>query len=193
MGVAIFSAIGTAMLNMKSPTALWSLTHQIQLFMLLLLTKRFIPDDVKYMLVENSFFQFDLSFIPFHKIGVISDFLGMLDIDQDNIYLKMIDVTSGSGINNIIGVLITILLLLVVHGIIVVTPKFALKSDDDGENEKCKRLFNVTVTRLYSLFTFTIYIRTLYEGFQFLLLSSFPELIRAEFTSSKLIISYSIS
>lgn len=191
MGVAVFSAIATSLLNMKSPTALWSLTHQIQLFMLLLLTKRFIPDDVKYMLVENSFIQFDLSFIPFNKIAVISNLLDMLDIDQDNVYLKMIDVTSGSGINNVIGILISIFILLVVHGIIAVTPKFTPKPED--EHEKCKQVFNLVVTSLRSLFTFTIYIRTLYEGFQFLLLSSFPELIKAEFSDSKLIISYSIS
>lgn len=106
------ATIGVSIMNLSSMAAIWSIVNQFQLFLLLLLTKIPFPDDVKAMILGNEFMEFDLSFIPVHKIPYITEFEVLIDEEQPNVYLKTIGVESRTSLkNNLAFAFITILLI----------------------------------------------------------------------------------
>ena len=55
--VIIIVSVITCMLNVASISSLWSLINQVQLFFLLLITRAYIPDDVKLVRLINNVFE----------------------------------------------------------------------------------------------------------------------------------------
>jgi hypothetical protein len=189
MGATAAAAVGISVANFSSPAALWAMAHQIQLLLLLLLTKRYFPDDVKAVLQGNSFMSFDFSFIPVTKAPGVKQIMDFINIDQDNVYLETIGLESGSGVKNLISVVSVFLLCVVLHLSIVFAPKIKIVSDD----QIWKIRYNTLNTHLYNLFTFTMYVRVLFEGYQFLFLASFSELKNANVSEVYTALSFSIS
>lgn len=62
-GVAA-AAVAISLMSMSSPTVLWLMVNQMQLYMLLLLIKSAIPQDVEAYITSNDFMSFSLDFIP---------------------------------------------------------------------------------------------------------------------------------
>lgn len=189
MGATAAAAVGISVANFSSPAALWAMAHQIQLLLLLLLTKRYFPDDVKAVLQGNSFMSFDFSFIPIAKAPGVKQLMNLLNIKQSNIYLETIGLESGSGLKNFISVVSVILLFAALHLCIVFAPKFKIVS----EKQVWRLRYNTLNTHLYHLFTYTMYVRVLFEGYQFMYLASFSELKNADVSEAYAALSFAIS
>ena len=57
--VIIIVSVITSMLNVASISSLWSLINQVQLFFFLLITRAYIPDDVKFVKLFNKVLFYD--------------------------------------------------------------------------------------------------------------------------------------
>jgi hypothetical protein len=123
MGATAALAVGMSLASLSSPTALWAMAHQMQLLLLLLLTQKYFPDDVKAVLQGNDFMLFDLSFVHIEKIPGFNLAVESFDSEQENVYLKTIGLESSSGIVNFISVITVIILLVGLHICIFFIPK----------------------------------------------------------------------
>ena len=122
-GIGAGAVIGVSILNLSSIAAIWSLVNQFQLFLLLLLTKTPVPDDVRGMILGNDLMSFNLSMIPFNKIPKVEGMLASIGFEQENAYLKNIGVQNGSGFNNNFGFLMTLFIFLTLHPLVLLLRK----------------------------------------------------------------------
>ena len=110
--------IGVSIMNFSSLAAIWSIVNQLQLFLLLLLTKTPFPDDVKAMILGNEFMQLDMSFLPINKIPKVDEFLEWVSSDQTNVYLKSVGMESETSLKNNINFGFTLLLLISLYPVV---------------------------------------------------------------------------
>ena len=183
-GIGAGAVIGVSILNLSSIAAIWSLVNQFQLFLLLLLTKTPVPDDVRGMILGNDLMSFNLSMIPFNKIPKVEGMLASIGFEQENAYLKNIGVQNGSGFNNNFGFLMTLFIFLTLHPLVLLLRKWI-----DYNNTK-KWSINFALIKLVDLFTFTIYVRVFLEAFQILLITSLSEVLQFNFSELIPIISF---
>jgi hypothetical protein len=189
MGATAIITISMSLASLSSPAALWTMAHQMQLLLLLILTKKYFPDDVKAVLLSNDFMLFDWSFIPCAKIPLVNLAMDAIDSEQENVYLETIGLESRSGLVNFISVITVILFLVALHVCILFIPKLKVAF----ENQKCRIRINKLKIHLCELFKFTVYVRVVFEAFQHLLLCTFSEVKIADFSKVSTTVSFSIS
>ena len=108
-GVSAGAVIGVSILNLSSISAIWSLVNQLQMFLLLLLTKTPFPNDVKAMLTGDNLMSLGFSFIPVKNLPGVKHFYSWIDAEQKNPYLFVIGIKSQSGVNNNINLVFILL------------------------------------------------------------------------------------
>ncbi|CAI2386729.1 unnamed protein product [Moneuplotes crassus] len=182
-GVSAGATIGVSLLNLSSLAAIWSIVSQLQLFLLLLLTKTPFPGDVKALILGNELMQFNLDVLPVRSLPKMPEVMDWLKIDQDNAYLETIGVESSTSLLNNFGFALCMLLMLTLYPL-VMTLKLCV---DYGNEKKCS--LNYLMILVIDLFNFTIYIRLILGGFQLLLICCISEVIKFELASIPNIIS----
>ncbi|CAI2381146.1 unnamed protein product [Moneuplotes crassus] len=182
-GVSAGATIGVSLLNLSSLAAIWSIVNQLQLFLLLLLTKTPFPGDVKALILGNELMQFNLDVLPVRALPKMPEVMDWLKIDQDNAYLETIGVESSTSLLNNFGFALCMFLMLALYPLVMI-----LKLCVDYRNEK-KCSLNYLIILVIDLFNFTIYIRLILGGFQLLLICCISEVIKFELASIPNIIS----
>ncbi|CAI2373398.1 unnamed protein product [Moneuplotes crassus] len=182
-GVSAGATIGVSILNLSSVAAIWSIVNQLQLYLLLLLTKTPFPDNVRGMILSNQIFQFNLNFIPVKSLPKVSEFADWIDVEQENIYLETIGIESKASLLNNFGFAVWMVLLITLYPLVM-----TLKLCINYKNEK-KCSFNYVMIKIVDLFNFIIYIRLILGGFQLLLVCSLSEAIDSDFSSLSQIVS----
>jgi len=118
-GLSAGAIIGVSIMNLSSLAAIWSIVNQLQLFILLILTKTPFPDNVKTVLLGNEIMQFDLSFIPFTKIPHVHEFEEWASSNQKNIYLDTIGIKSKTSLKNNINFAVIFLVFVALYPLVM--------------------------------------------------------------------------
>ncbi|CAI2371646.1 unnamed protein product [Moneuplotes crassus] len=182
-GVSAGATVGVSLLNLSSLAAIWSIVNQLQLFLLLLLTKTPFPGDVKALILGNELMQFNLDVLPVRALPKMPEVMDWLKIDQDNSYLETIGVESSTSLLNNFGFVLCMLLMLALYPL-VMTLKFCVNYENEN---KCS--VNYLMILIIDLFNFTIYIRLVLGGFQLLLICCISEVIKFDLETIPNIIS----
>ncbi|CAI2384325.1 unnamed protein product [Moneuplotes crassus] len=181
-GVIAAAAVNSA-LNMSSPAAIWAMANQLQLLLLLLLTKCSMPDKIIQFITGNRFASFSLDFLPLDSLPVISIPKGWLLKDQNIESLTEIGIESGSSFNNNFSLIFLIFLLVPPHICVCLLPKCnKLKHSESKCKSRFGKCYCTTREILYELFNFTIYFRLLLEAYQFIMLACVSEIYNMEYT-----------
>ncbi|CAI2363191.1 unnamed protein product [Moneuplotes crassus] len=162
-------ALLVSMLQGSAPMVLWSIINQVQITQLLVLKELYIPDDAKAMLSGEGGIPINPSMRLVDDFPYVTKFKNWIDINQTNSDLKIIGVESGSSLKNCLNLIVVLVLLACFTGILWILPSCKPKQ----ENQKCRSLYWKGRKKLLNLLVFTVYIRIIYECFQFALLSSF--------------------
>jgi len=112
------------------------------------------------------------SIIPKQEVPLVNKFADWIDFKQTRYKLVIIGVESGSSLSNSISFFFTLVSIICYHLIVISLPKCKPIHD----KQKCRTKYQKIKIELASLFLLSIYIRTLYETFQFLLLISFSDI-----------------
>ena len=165
ISTGIAASAATSLVSLTSPQGVWVTINQFQLLFILLLSGAFFPEDIVYYLTGMDFASFSFNFIPIKKGPVANWITNLLSFDLDNDYLSAIGLNSGSAIINNLSLISFILVILSFHMIYKVTffiilKKFILK------HSWLIKIKNF----LYKFFTLKVYLRTLIESNQFLLI-----------------------
>ena len=100
VGAGAVATAGVSMMNLSSPTALWAMANQLQLFMLLILTGVYLPLDVVDYITANEFMSFSMDFLPIDHLVFVKIPTGWFETSQNLNVLHDIGVSSGSAFNN---------------------------------------------------------------------------------------------
>jgi hypothetical protein len=100
-GAAMAASAVASTVSLSPPSGLWQAMNMMQLYLLLLLFRVYLPDKIKDFISSSSLFS--LSFkLPFlHNIPYVGNFLEYIDFEQDNTTLKKSGVVSGNIFTNI--------------------------------------------------------------------------------------------
>ena len=107
----------------------------------------------------------------------------------ENVELELIGIETGSSLNNCVGIFSSILILIILNILVWLLPDITL----DEKSNKWTKVIKNLVTKLSNLFMFTIYIRTIMESYQFLLLANISNLRDYDVSTAPQIASLSFS
>ena len=146
-----------SLFNTSSISSLWSMVNQIQLYFLLLLTRAFIPEDVKAVITGSKLFVNPASIVQLERLTIISSEIECFDFDLSNLSLDLIGIKSDSTVFNIYPFL-TILVIFIFSHLWV----FLLKSLLDRWNTERKcwciiKLLKFVLNKLFVIMTYGQY------------------------------------
>ncbi|CAI2380590.1 unnamed protein product [Moneuplotes crassus] len=174
-GIGSLVGLIVSLMNLSAPMALWAMANQVQLMLLLLLTKSSLPYDIVGYITTNGFFSFNMKFLPI-KSNIISEVpLEWMSKTQSSIELEDMGLESGSSFNNNFGLVFIVLILIFLHLLLTCCPREEKYLNDDLRH-KVAKIFKY----VWRFFTFGIYIRLLLEAYQFIYISSISELKRID-------------
>jgi cysteine-rich repeat protein len=172
-----FSNLLSSFFSQSSPQSAFSSINQIQLLLLLLLVKAYLPDEVVLYLrsISSSLISFDFNLERVFGFSIIYDYF---DVEQPDKRLELLHLESGSTIINILETIIIILSISAIHVWIVLPAHLFI-------SKKLKEGFIRRIARgIFKLFTFSIYIGYFFEAYLILLMVSFSETNRFKTSSS---------
>ena len=172
--VFITSSI-SSVINLLSGSSIWSLINQVQLFFLLLLTRAYIPDDVKLVITGLKFALNPPSYFSFSSISTYNSALNNFNFELSNNSLSDIGVNSDSSVYNITPFIVTMLAMLAVHLVVLVFNKLLPKCRTDWRWGWLIKFVKWITEKLFNFLTFCFYIRVVLEMNQFLLICSVYE------------------
>ena len=91
-GVAVAASVALSIINLSSPTGLWQTVNLLQMFLLVLLMKIYLPLEIRSYILSNGFslFVFDYPFID--KVGFLKEILDKSEFSQSNQRLSDLEV-----------------------------------------------------------------------------------------------------
>ena len=174
--VTVIISMASTILNATSGSSIWSLINQVQLFFLLLLTRAYIPDDVK-LVITGLEFTLNLSgYFPFSLIPSYNSALDNFNFVLSNNSLSYVGLNSDSSVYNSAPFLITMLILIVFHIFILVLSMLFAKCRTDGKWAWFVKIIKWIILKIYCLLTFSYYIRAVLGMSQYLLICSVYEI-----------------
>ena len=189
VGSIIFISVGSSLTNLSSMASLWSVINQIQILFLLFLTGAFIPIDIESIITGLT-----ICLNPFssqgQKLNGDYNFVSSyFDFGLENSNLQKFGIKSDSTIVNMTSFLLSIVVFWILHLWIFLVQK--LLSKESKWNCWSKVLFNIhlILQNLMVFFTFALYIRTILQMNQYILISWVSEIYQFNFYGTKRIIS----
>ena len=191
-GVAIVSVF-SSILNASSMTSLWLIFGQVQLFFLLILTRAFIPEDVKISIIGTSFIFNPFGFISYPSIKGMNPITQNFDFKLTDSLYESLSVNSDSTINNTYMFMWFMLIVALNQIIIYILYKYTSKWSTDGKCGKLMIIINKLLTKTIQILTFGYYIRSVLEYNQYLLVTSIYEISLWNTSETLRIVSLSIA
>ena len=96
----------TSLMNATSLASLWMTINQLQLFLLLLLIRAFIPIDIQTIIEGFDFASYAYGYIPLKQLNIYSHLISRFEFDLDNSSLEVVGIKYCSTIANIFTILI---------------------------------------------------------------------------------------
>ena len=193
---AVGSTVGVVvvsnLVNSSSFASIWSMVNQLQLLLLLLLTRAFIPKDAIDVIIGSKFAMAPYDFLPFKEGSNFKFIIEWFDYEQSNIMLSKIGLGSGSIFVNNYSLFCALVVTILVHLFIYFAIKFLslISSIWYWWVFVCLKY---TLSKIFAILTFGYYIRTIMETYQFLLIWSLSEIIKINTKSSSFTASLWIS
>ena len=119
--------VGASIINSASLQSAWSILGQFQLFMLLPLTKVYLPKDLIDYCIGMQYTMFSMNFISLYNMFGISEIQKYFNIDQPNSYLANLNMNSGSTVSNLISLFMFLLVNIVFHFLLYFVMKCLMK------------------------------------------------------------------
>ena len=183
--------------NIVSPSSLssiWLMIHQVQLFLLLLITGAFIPIDVIKVITGVNYLINPFRFIPFEKVILFSPLTDNFNFPLSNSMYEPLKIESDSTIYNTFSFFICLLIAGTIHLLVaILEKKFIRKWNPEGKWSKLIKATQTISTKLFNYLTFGYYIRLVIEVNQYLLVSSLYEIKMLNINSGLRIISLSFA
>ena len=164
------------MLNSSSITCIWSLVNQAQTFFLLLLTRAYLPDDVKSVITGPSFALFPFDYIPFKRMWGFKSFLSYFDFELSNQTLDYFGIKSDSTIYNSSSFFWVLALWAIIHLFVFLLHRWLSRWTSERAQNCCTKFIKLIVTKAFVILTYHYYIRIILETMQYLLISSMNEI-----------------
>ena len=176
VAATIIISMATAILNAVSISSIWSLINQVQLFFLLLLTRAYIPDDVKLIITGLKFALNLPSYFSFSLIPSYNSVLDNFNFDLSNYSLSYVEVNSDSSLYNSASFLITMLIMIVVHAFFLTLHILLSKCRTDWNWSWFIKIIKWIILKICHFLTFGYYIRVVLGMNQYLLICSVYEI-----------------
>ena len=158
-------------MNTSSIASLWLVINQLQLFMLLTISRTYIPQDIKGFITGSKFALNIFEYIPFKRLNIYPSFLNMFEFGTVNSSFDSFGINYQSTIINSYSFFICLIFIMILH-IIVLLLRFIFSKW--GENRFIK-LMKFLTQKGYNFLTFGYYIRSVLEISQLILISSIYE------------------
>ena len=114
-GVTVFLTIFSIIISNSSPFAIWAMSKQLQLLLLVVIIEWYIPTAVLQYLTGIKLALFNLNFIPYDKFKVVSDIMGYLNYEESNYRFLRIGYNSQLSLRNNLGILLSILSFIILN------------------------------------------------------------------------------
>ena len=170
---ALYSSF-TISMNPSSIIAVWLAVEQYQMYLLLLITRAFIPEDIKTVVKGLDFWTNIYEYIPYKENGLFFSFFKSFEFDLTNPPLRDLEINYNSTFANMYSFIAWLMLLILFYLIILLLNKLFSKWK---ENKSCwyRALYKI-VSKITAIMTFSVFIRNFLEITQFVMLSSINEL-----------------
>ena len=174
---------GTAALVILSSTihsasfaSLWAIINQLQMFLLILLTRAYLPLDIVNFIVGSKIAMSPYDYIPFKKSSYSYSVNDLFDFDQNDEILSKIGLDSGSSFVNNYSFLSSLLSMILFHLQVFIFMFLLSKCEVEGKWAKPFKGLKWLVEKIFTILTFGYYIRTMVETYQVLLISTISEI-----------------
>ena len=172
--VGIASAVALSVMNSSSSPLIWATLNQNQLLLLFIVLNSYIIEDVRNLLLSQSFALFNFNFIDYPKYFELEDPLEWVGDEQKKLNLEELEFESSSAFNNCISLFITLIYMIIFHVILLLIPGSINPSD--GEPGKCKKIWVKIRTSTLTTFKYATYVRLALEAHESLIISSSSEI-----------------
>ena len=159
-----------------SMSSIWVMINQVQLYFLLFLTRAFIPDQIKKVIIGMDFWLNPFPIIPSFNPQFYGELLNKLYFNVDNPELSNFKINSASTIYNAFSIISWLIFTAILHIIFYVLHRSSSSWRIEGRWAKLKRLLKYIFKKIFEILTFAIYIRYILELSQFFMVSSISEI-----------------
>ena len=121
----------SSLLNVSSGSSFWLLINEVQLFFLLLLTRAYIPDDVKLVITGLKFALNPPFYFSFNTMPAYNSVINNFNFELSNNSLSYVGVSSDSSVYNTAPFFVSLLIVIVCHLIVIVFMKLLAKCKTD--------------------------------------------------------------
>ena len=174
--VVMVVSIIMSMLNVSSGSSIWLLINEAQLFFLLLLTRAYVPDDVKLVITGLKFALNPFSYFSLDTMSAYNSVIDNFNFELSNYSLSYVGVNSDSSVCNTAPYFVFTMIVIVCHLAVIVFNKLLRKCKSDWKWGWLVKLMIWIIEKIYSLLSFGYYIRAGLEINQFLLICSVYEI-----------------
>ena len=176
VGVVMIVSVITSMLNVSSSSNFWLLIDIVQLFFLLLLTRAYIPDDVKLVITGLKFALNPPFYFSFNTMSSFKTVIDNFNFELSNNSLSYVGVSSDSSVYNTAPFFVTMLIVIVCHLVVIVFMKLLAKCKTDWKWGWLVKIMIRITEKIYNLLSFSYYIRAVLLINQYLLICSMYEI-----------------
>ena len=159
-----------------SMSSIWVMINQVQLYFLLFLTRAFIPDQIKKVIIGMDFWLNPFPIIPPFDPQFYGELLNKLYFNVDNPELNNFKINSASTIYNAFSIISWLIFTAILHIIFYVLHRSSSSWRTEGRWAKLKQLLKYIFKKIFEILTFAIYIRYILELSQFFMVSSISEI-----------------
>ena len=157
-------------------SSFWLMINQIQMLLLLLLTRAFLPDSIKNLIAGPNIVLNPFISAPFLKPEKYGDSIDDFNFKLNDDSLSQLEIESISTIHNSFSFFLGIFYIIILHCFIVIIRVWSFKWRLDGRFSKFKAVLKYMLNKGFEIYTFSFYIRTGLEMNQFFLVSSMNEI-----------------
>ena len=147
-------AILTNSINSASFASVWAIINQLQLFLLLILTRVYLPLDIINFIIGSKIAMFPYDYIPFKKLSYSSSINDIFDSDQNDETLAKVGVVSASSFVNNYSLLSSFLSVVLLHFCAFVAMLLVNKREIEGKWAKPFNVLKWLILKVYYIFTF---------------------------------------
>ena len=119
------------LLNVSSGSSIWLLINEAQLFFLLLLTRAYVPDDVKLVITGLKFVLNPSFYFSFNTMSAYNSVIDNFNFELSNNSLSYVGVSSDSSVYNTAPFFVSLLIVIVCHLVVIVFNKLLRKCKTD--------------------------------------------------------------
>ena len=189
IGIIFVIIVLMSLFNLSSMASLWAMVNQAQIFLLLLLTRAYIPLDLQNIITGTKFTLNIASYINFQSFGELGSILGEFHFKLSDQSLDLLNIESDSSLFNISSTIILALMIIPLHLLVAILYKLISKNKPKGRWKWIKKYVKKFIKRLFLILTLGWYIRYIFETNQYILISCINEIYHINISEPKNIIS----